>query len=56
MYGLIQAYLMIFFIFIYLIIAAIPIVIFMAAVTHLNGDKAYFRKKIDKYAEKQGWR
>ena len=49
MYGLIQAYLIIFFIFLYLVIAAVPIMLLMATVTYMRKDKAYFRKKIDKF-------
>lgn len=55
MYGLMQAYLMIFFIFIYLIIAAIPVIFVMATVTFLSEDKAFFRRRVDNYAREQGW-
>lgn len=55
MYGLIQAYIIIAFIFLYVMIAAIPLIFVMATVTFLSGDKAFFRRRIDKYARKQGW-
>ena len=56
MYGLVQVYIMIFFIFLYLVIAAVPVVIVMITITHLSEDKAFFRRRIDNYARKQGWR
>ena len=49
MYGLIQMYLIIFFISLYLVIAAVPLMLLMATVTYMRKDKAYFRKKIDKF-------
>ena len=55
MYGLMQMYLIIFFIFIYLVIAAVPVILTMATITHLSGDKAFFRRRIDKYMREQGW-
>ncbi|MGG7144927.1 hypothetical protein ACQPVP_15910 [Clostridium nigeriense] len=48
MYSLIQVYLIIFFLFLYVAIAAIPAALVMAAITYKTKDKAYFRKKIDK--------
>lgn len=49
MYSLIQVYLIILCIFLYLVIAIVPLFLLMAAITYLRQDKAYFKKKIDKF-------
>lgn len=45
---LIQLYIMLSLIFIYMVLGAIPVIIIMAIVTFITKDKAYFRKKLGK--------
>lgn len=49
MYSLIQVYMIMLLIGLYALVGAIPLMILMAIVTYRKKDKAYFRKKIDKF-------
>lgn len=49
MYSLVQVYIMMLLIGLYALIGAIPIMLVMAVITYRKQDKAYFRKKIDKF-------
>lgn len=49
--GLIKLYLILLLMGLYSLIGAIPVMLFMATVTYIKKDKAYFRKKINKFLE-----
>lgn len=49
--GLIQVYIMMLLIGLYSLVGAIITMPMMALVTYIKKDKAYFRKKIDKFIE-----
>lgn len=49
MYSIVQVYMIMLLIGFYALVGAIPLILLMAAITYLKQDKAYFRKKIDKY-------
>ena len=56
MYGLMQVEIMIGFIFLYAVIASIPILGFMAVITKMTGDKSFFKRIFDNYSREQGWK
>ncbi|MBD7914519.1 hypothetical protein H9660_05120 [Clostridium sp. Sa3CUN1] len=47
--AIIQVYIMMFLLILYAFIGSIPLMIYMAVVTYRKQDKAYFRRKIDKF-------
>ena len=49
MYSLIQISMIIFLMLLYALIGAVLVMSIMAIITHLKRDKAYFRRKIDKF-------
>lgn len=49
MYSLIQVYMIMLLTGLYALIGAIPLMLVMATVTYIKKDKAYFRRKIDKF-------
>lgn len=49
MYSLVQVYMIMLLIGLYALIGAVPVIVIMALVTYRKHDKAYFRRKIDKF-------
>lgn len=49
MYSLVQVYMIMLLIGLYALIGAVPLILTMIVITYRNQDKAYFRKKIDKF-------
>lgn len=54
MYSLIQISMIIFLMLLYALIGAVLVMSIMAIITYLKRDKAYFRRKIDKFI-KEWW-
>ena len=52
MYSLIQISMIIFLMLLYALIGAVLVMSIMAIITHLKRDKAYFRRKINKFIKK----
>lgn len=49
MEGVIQVYMIMLLMLLYGVIGSIPVLLYMVTVTYIKKDKAYFRKKIDKF-------
>lgn len=49
MYSIVQVYMIMLLLGLYAFVGAVPLMLLMAAVTYIKQDKAYFRKKIDKF-------
>ena len=49
MYSIMQVYTIMLLTGLYALIGAIPLMLIMATVTYIKKDKAYFRRKIDKF-------
>lgn len=49
MYSLVQVYMIMLLLGLYALIGAVPLILIMIVITYMKKDKAYFRKKIDKF-------